>query len=303
MVVVLRNLDMSHDHHHHHHHHRATGNIKIAVFLNALFTVFQIAGAFITGSTALLAESIHDFGDTLFLILSWRFEHISRKKGDHKYTFGYRRFSILAAFINAMVIMSTSLFAIYEAISHIASPSPVNAQLLTYFAVVGIVINGLGALKTARATSWNETLVSDHLWEDFSGWVILLVVSRLIVRTGWVLLDPIVSIAIACFWLLRSYRRAKDIATILLEGAPDNVSLPDFIRDVEGITGIDSVHDVHVWSTDEHSYNCTIHVVSISNTHWITGKVQQVARRHSIAHTTVQVDTPLKSCAYASNHH
>ena len=130
-----------HSHSHGHHHHHGSKNILLAFFLNAGFAVIELIGGYLTNSVAIYSDALHDFGDSLSLLLAYFAEKLSHKKEDEKYTFGYRRFSILSAFINGIVLFGGSIFVISESIKRLMSPEPVIPEGMLALAILGILVN------------------------------------------------------------------------------------------------------------------------------------------------------------------
>ena len=172
-------------HHHHHDHSHDTGNIKVAFFLNLSFTIIEIIGGLMTNSMAILADALHDLGDSLSLGISWFLEKVSEKKPDETFTFGYARFSLLAAFINSMVLIVGSTIILYHVIPRLLNPEPVEASGMLLLSILGIVMNGLAVLRLKKGSSMNEKVVTWHLMEDILGWVVVLVASIVLMFVDW----------------------------------------------------------------------------------------------------------------------
>ena len=199
---------MGHNHHHHSHG-SSTENIAVAFFLNLAFTIIEFIGGFYTNSLAIMSDALHDLGDSLSLGLSWYFQKKSTKRANKKYSYGYKRFSLLGAVINSIVLVIGSVFIIKEAIPRIINPENADAKGMMWLAVLGIIVNGAAVLKLKKGTSINERVVSLHLLEDVLGWVVVLLAS--IVMQFWdvPVLDPVLSIAIAGFVLFNVYINFK----------------------------------------------------------------------------------------------
>ncbi len=144
--------------HSHLHDHRPGGksNIGIAFFLNLLFTVVEIVGGLFTNSVAIISDAVHDFGDSISLGLAWYFEKLSKRGRSRQYSYGYKRFSLLGAIINSVVLIVGSIYIISEAIPRLIEPQPTDARGMFLLAVLGIVINGVAVLRTRKAKSVNE---------------------------------------------------------------------------------------------------------------------------------------------------
>lgn len=154
----------------HQHDKKNTGNIRIAFFLNLCFTILEIIGGLWTNSIAILSDALHDLGDSFSLGLAWFLNKYSHRKADEKFSYGYRRFSLLAALINTIVLIIGSVFILSEAIPRLYNPQHSNAQGMVLFAIVGILINGIAVLKLKGGNSINIRVVMWHLLEDVLGW-------------------------------------------------------------------------------------------------------------------------------------
>lgn len=251
---------MSHNHHDHSHHHNGK-NLRIAFFLNLIFTVIEIIGGIYTNSLAILSDALHDLGDSFSLGLAWYFQKLSTKKRDLKYTYGYKRFSLLGAIVNSIVLIIGSFFIVKEAIPRIISPETADAKGMFFLAILGILFNGAAFLRTRDGHSHNEKVVSLHLLEDVLGWVAILLGSLVIYFTGWYQIDPILSVLIALFILFNVYRNIKSSLRIILQATPEDVDLEEIRKSLKNIPGVKSSHDLHVWSLDGEKNIMTSHVV------------------------------------------
>src|SRR5690606_15018619 len=167
---------MGHGHGHHHHHHEsgASGssrNIAVAFALNTAFALIEIVGGLYTNSMAILSDAVHDLGDSLSLGFAWYFERKSRRERDERYTYGYRRFSLLVAFINATILLVSSIFIIRESVLRLFEPEPPDAQGMAILAIIGVAVNGYALLRLRKGESVNERVVALHFVEDVLGWV------------------------------------------------------------------------------------------------------------------------------------
>ena len=161
----------------HHDHHHSSDNIKVAFFLNFAFTILEIIGGLYVNSIAIISDAIHDLGDTISLGTSWYLEEKSHKKSNKKFSFGYKRFSLLGALINSVILIIGSLYVINEAVGRILEPEHTDAKGMIFFAVIGVLVNGYAAWKLSGGKTMNEKVASWHLLEDVLGWVAVLVVA------------------------------------------------------------------------------------------------------------------------------
>ncbi|HEY1114932.1 MAG TPA: cation diffusion facilitator family transporter, partial [Chitinophagaceae bacterium] len=206
-----------HGHSHAHSHAHATGNIAVAFFLNTAFALIELVGGLLTNSVAILSDALHDFGDSLSLGTAWYFQKKSKKTRTEHYTYGYRRFSLVGAFVNAMVLIVGSIFIIREAVERLFRPEPADARGMLLLALLGIVVNGVAMLQLRKGGSINERVVSLHFLEDVLGWVAVLVGAVVMLFADLPVIDPVLSLAIASFVLFNVYRNIKPAFKIILQ--------------------------------------------------------------------------------------
>ncbi|MGI9545182.1 MAG: cation diffusion facilitator family transporter [Cyclobacteriaceae bacterium] len=283
-----------------HQHPHSQRNIAVAFFLNLVFTVIEIAGGFFTNSVAILSDALHDLGDSLSLGLAWYLEKYSKKKRDQKYTYGYSRFSLLGAIINGLVLVGGSVFIISQAVPRLFSPQSPDAAGMFWLAILGIVFNGFAAMRLHKGTSLNEQMVSWHLWEDVLGWVVVLVLSIVMYFWEVPILDPLFSILFTGYICYNVFKSLIRTVKIFLQAKPEGVDLEDMEQRFAQIEGVQSVHDLHLWSLDGRYFIMTLHLVvhdSISKEDHIAIKqqAQSLSKTMKVKHTTIEVE-------YASEH-
>lgn len=248
-------------HHHDHSTHEDEKNLSIAFFLNLFFTVIEFIGGLFTNSIAILSDALHDLGDSFSLGLAWYFQKLSKKKGNEDYSYGYKRFSLLGAIINSIVLVVGSIFIIIESIKRFQSPQETDAQGMMFLAIIGIIFNGLAAWKLHGGQSHNEKVISLHLLEDILGWVAVMIGSIIIYFTDYYRIDSILSFAISLYILSRVLRSLKSTIEVVLQKFPENVNRTDVMAFLEHNHNISSYHDMHIWSMDGQYNVMTIHVV------------------------------------------
>lgn len=294
---------MAHEHHHHghHHHHHATENIATAFFLNLIFTIIEIIGGILTNSMAILSDALHDFGDSISLGLAWYFEKLSTKGRNEKFTYGYKRFSILGAVINSIILVVGSIFILFNAIPRFLHPQNVNAKGMIWLAILGVIINGAAVLKLQKGNSLNEKVVSLHLLEDVLGWVAVLIGSILMYFFDLPFIDPLLSILIAIFILYNVVSNLKESLKIILEGVPTEVNITKIETTLTDFPEINSIHDVHIWTMDGEYNLMTIHVV-IKNEKkpeelaTLKSKIRTTLHHLKIEHVTIEFETMNEEC-------
>ncbi|HCC52402.1 MAG TPA: cation transporter, partial [Porphyromonadaceae bacterium] len=251
---------MTHNHthsHSHRHDDNASKNISVAFFLNLFFVVVEVIGGLFTNSIAILSDALHDFGDCLSLAVAWAFQKKATQKRNRKYTYGYRRFSLLGSIFLSGVLFVSSVFVLYEAGKRALDPQEVNARGMLWIAIVGVLINGAAALRLKKGSSLNERAVFLHIMEDVLGWIAVFIVSIVMLFVNLPVLDPILSIVISLWVLTNVFRNMRDTLRIMLQATPDTVSIEDLEKKLDAIEDVISVHDLHLWTMDGESHIMT----------------------------------------------
>lgn len=295
---------MGHSHDHHHHHDHAEGNIKVAFFLNLGFTIIEIVGGILTNSLAILSDALHDLGDSLSLGLSWYFQKISKKGRTNSFSFGYKRFSLLGAIINSIILIVGSIIILTEAIPKIFNPEEVHVQGMFYLAILGILVNGAAVLRLRKGDTMNERVVSLHLLEDVLGWVAVLIGSVIMMYADAPFIDPVLSVFISIYVLYNVYKNLKKSMRIILQGIPEDVSIEHIREKLKRIPSITNVHDCHVWSMDGNYNVLTIHLVldkdyQLSEQVALKQKVRKVLKGESVNHITIELENQDEHCELA----
>ncbi len=285
----------------HNHHHHGEGNIKVAFFLNLGFTIIEIIGGMWTNSLAILSDALHDLGDSLSLGLSWYFQRLSKKGRDNTFSYGYRRFSLLGAVINSIVLVVGSIFILSEAIPQLVDPGNANAEGMMYLAILGVVVNGAAVLKLKKGTSINEKVVSLHLLEDVLGWVAVLIGSTVMMFFDLPVIDPLLSVLISAFILFNVYKNLKKSLTIILQGTPKGLSVEQLRERLKDLKEVTDIHDCHSWTMDGEYNVLTIHLVldqdyPLSKLAEIKQKAKSLIKDESIEHITIEFESEEEHC-------
>lgn len=285
----------------HNHDHETTGNIRTAFFLNLAFTLIEIFGGLWTNSMAILSDAIHDLGDSVSLGLAWYLENYSKRQGDRRYSYGYRRFSLLGALINTTILIVGSVFILSEAIPRLFSPEPTNAPGMVIFALIGIIINGLAVLRLRGTESMNARVVALHLLEDVFGWVAVLVVSILLIFTDYYILDPILSILFTLFILYNVVRNLRKTIALFLQAVPENLDIEEIEGELRTLDMVQSIHHTHIWSLDGVHHVLSTHVVlhedvSKDDLLCIREEIKFKLRQYDLSHSTIEIEFGEEDC-------
>ncbi|MDX5347669.1 MAG: cation diffusion facilitator family transporter [Hymenobacteraceae bacterium] len=289
-------------HHHHHTPEEGSGNLKIAFFLNFGFTIFEIFGGFYTNSTAILSDALHDLGDSFSLGLAWYLQKYSQKGRDKYFSYGYKRFSLLGAVINSLILLIGSVVILMEAIPRIFDPQPVHAKGMLLFAVVGILVNGAAALRLRGGKSLNERVVSLHLLEDVLGWVAVLIVSIVLMFTDLPVLDPLLSVGITIYILINVYKNLRESSKILLQATPADIDLEELVKKIQEHRLVLSVHDMHIWTLDGTHNVLTLHVVlpekaSMEEAEVTKQELRAILHHVPVHHITIETERENEGCS------
>ena len=251
-----------HDHSHHSHgHSHGSGNIKVAFFLNLAFTLIEIVGGLLTNSIAILSDALHDLGDSLSLGMAWFLDRFSQREGSARYSYGRRRFSLLGALLNSVVLIGGGLFVLSEAVPRLLDPDIPHAPGMIAMAALGVTVNGVAALRLKRDSSLNSRVVAWHLLEDVLGWAAVLIVGIVLLFADIPILDPILSILITLYVLFNAIRNLRETVELFLQAAPPSISVPEIDARLRGLPGVRSTHHTHVWSLDGEHHVLSTHVV------------------------------------------
>lgn len=277
---------------HHQHLHNAEKNISIVFFLNLFFVVVELVGGFITNSVAILSDAIHDIGDCLSLAVSWLMQKKSTKSRDNKYSYGYKRFSILGSIFLSGVLCVSSGFILFEACIRLFNPQSVDAHGMLWLAIFGTLINGAAALRVKSGHSLNERAVYLHIMEDVLGWIAVLLVSIVMMFWNIPILDPIISILISIWVLYNVTQNVRAAMKTILQAVPDGVNITELQKQIESLPNIISTHDMHIWSLDGESHIMTLHVVvtPTGDKQVIRHNINSISGKYNIHHSTIEFE-------------
>lgn len=280
-------------HNHNHSHDGGAKNIKTALFLNLSFTIIEIIGGLFTNSLAILSDALHDFGDSIVLIVSYLSTKLAKKKPTAKHTFGFKRASLFAALLAGVVLLGGSIFIIVNAFSRLFEPQEVHSIGMIALAIVGVLVNGFAMLKTRKGKSQNEKIVSWHMMEDVLNWVAVLIGGIVIQITGWHIIDPILTIGFAAFIIVGTCKNLIGTFKIFMESVPEDISVDEVKEAILKIKGVADIHDIHIWSLDGETNVMTAHIVTtkkVGNAAKIREEIKQILKKLHIIHTTLEFE-------------
>ena len=292
----------------HTHHHNSTKNIKVAFFLNLGFTIIEFIGGALTNSTAILADAVHDLGDCFALGQAWYFENLSHKRGDRRYTYGFKRFALLGALVSTLILLTSSFYILSEAIPRIFAPEPSDAQGMVILAIIGILVNGYAMLNLIKEKGVNARAVGLHLLEDVLGWVAVLIVAIILMFKDLHFLDPALAVLITLYILYNVVKNIRAIIPIFLQAAPEEVDMQELQQQILELDKVASLHEANIWSLDDSHHVLTIHLVSdsmLSTQEYsqLKQSVKGLLQGHGIYHSTVEIEFPDEACRIEVDEH
>jgi len=290
-----------HDHSHHHANHSESSNIALAFWLNFGFALLEIVGGILTNSVAIIADAIHDLGDSMAIGFAWVASKIANKKPTQRYSYGYRRWSLLSALISSAILLFGSAWVLTEAIPRLLQPQLPHTGGMFVLAILGIAVNGAAVLRLRRGKTQNEKVLSWHLLEDVLGWVAVLLGSILMYFTGWAWLDPALCIAFTLFILVNVVKSLKQTLALFLQVSPDLALQQDIFQKLSQLEFVASVHHLHLWSLDGEQHVLTMHVEintpsDLAQQLAYKQQIAQLLAPYKLSHTTVEFELAGERC-------
>lgn len=276
---------------------KAKYTVWVAFFLNLSYAIVEFIAGGIFGSSAVLADSVHDLGDAIAIGISAFLETISNREEDSHYTLGYKRFSLLGAMVTAVILMTGSVLVILENIAKIFHPQPVNDEGILWLGIIAITINVLASLVIRKGQTKNESILSLHFLEDTLGWVTVILMAIVLRFTDWYILDPLLSLAISLFILSKAIPRFWSTIKIFLDAVPEGVDIQKIKSDLEQLDHVSSVNQLNLWTMDGLEKNAIIHVCLEHVKHMEVCKesIRTILKDCGFQNITIEVDADLES--------
>lgn len=305
---------MAHQHHHDHSHaHGHAGHshapdnfgfaFAVGVALNTVFVVAELIFGYAANSLALISDAVHNFSDVIALLLAWGAAWLAGKQPTQRHTYGYRRASILAALINAgLLLMAVGGIAV-EAINRIQAPAEVAGWTVVWVAALGIVVNGGTALLFMRGRHGDLNIRGAylHMVADAGVSFGVVVAACVIMLTGWLWVDPAISLCIAAVVLASGWGLARDSVNLALDGVPKGIELAAVKNYLSGIDGVTEIHDLHIWAMSTNETALTAHLVRPGgyDDSFLHTVCEELSHRFNIQHATLQVEAGSDVCKLA----
>ncbi len=272
-------------------------NMVVAFWLNFIFSCIEFVGGVMTNSVTVISDAIHDLGDSMAIGLSLVLEKKSNKGTTNKYTYGQRRFSVLAAFFTSLVLIIGSVYIVYEAVSRLFVLQEVHSEGVIWLAVLGIVFNGLAVLRLRKGNeqSLSQRSIMLHLIEDVLGWVAVLIGAIIMYYTNWFWIDPILSLSIAAMILYNAIKNIRSSIKIFLQSTPDEFNTEELKAKLLSLTNVKDVSNIYCWTLDGEKHILVLHIICDNTTianddvHSLKSKVQSFLKNGENYSVTVEV--------------
>lgn len=305
--------------HQHQTHYHASHYIGIALLLTAGFALIEVYASFRSGSLALLSDAGHMLTDAASLGLAYIAQRFAARPVSSKLSFGYTRVEVIAAFINAIFMLAIIAWIVIQAITRFVNPTPVNGSTVTVVASIGLLINLLVAWLLLRdQTSMNARAAFVHVLGDLLGSVAAICAGLIIQYTGWLPIDPLLSVLVAVLLLNSTWSLLKESGWHLMDGVPASIEYERVGEDLQAIEGIAAVHDLHIWNMSPDQPVLIAHVNLDADIRWpilLESARLMLRDKHGIEHITLQpewqdealvyppVDVKIETAAQPPHHH
>lgn len=273
----------------------STSRLAMALGLTATFLVIELIGAWWHNSLALLSDAGHMFTDVAALAIALAAVKIGQRAADDQRTYGYRRFEVLAATFNAVLLFVVAGYVLVEGVRRFFEPAEVQSTGMLIVAVVGLVVNliALRLLAGGKEASLNVKGAYLEVWADMLGSIGVIIGALVIMATGWQWVDPLVAIAIGLWVLPRTWVLLRDTTNVLLQGVPRGVDLGEVRSALACVPGVSGVHDLHLWSVAGDDRSLTVHLTLADSADGETVRLassDMLHERFNVAHTTIQTE-------------
>ena len=269
-------------------------SLKIAIVLTLFFFAVEVAGGIFSGSLSLLGDAAHMFRDFFALFISLTAIRLSRRVPTPTRTFGYHRVEIFAAFLNGVMLAGISVWIFTEAWQRLSQPPPIKSLPMLVVAVLGLLVNGFVAFKLHGSHDLNIRSAFLHVLTDFVFSLAVIGAAVWIHFTGQTIVDPVLSMIIGLVIAVSAVSIIRDSVRILLEYTPKDVDMEQIVRDMESIEGVESIHDIHIWSLCSHINAISVHVVTdlkkLEEMDAVKNEIRSRLAVYNIKHATLEFE-------------
>jgi len=295
----------AHDHSHNHaaNYDRA---FIVGIALNVLFVLVEAFYGWQADSLALLSDAGHNLSDVLGLLMAWGGFYLARLRPNQKHTYGWGRATILAALFNSLILLIAIGGIVWEAISRLSHPVPIQGGIVMLVAVIGVVINGITAwlFMSGNKDDLNLRGAFLHMAADAVVSLGVVIVGALFIWTGWAWLDPAISLVIAVVILLGTWGLLRQSLHLSLDGVPASIELDAVKSYLSALPGVSEVHDLHVWAMSTSGIALTVHLVMCNGQpgdDFLNRVADELHDNFAIEHATIQIEMGNQFCALSTH--
>jgi cobalt-zinc-cadmium efflux system protein len=285
---------MAHDHSHSHAPSNFNRAFAIGTILNLIFVIIEAGYGVLSHSLALVADAGHNLSDVMTLLLAWGAMALANRSATANHTFGFKKGTILASLVSALFLYVAIGVIIWEAIGRLRSPVPVHGMTISVVAAIGVVINTATALlfMAGRKNDLNIKGAFLHMAADAAVSAGVVVSGLLIMYTGWNIIDPVISIAIAFVILLSGWGLLKESLHLTMAGVPAQIDAEAVLGFLTGLPGVQCVHDLHIWASSTTENILTAHMVMPDggSDEFLHQTAEDLHHDFNIHHMTIQIE-------------
>ena len=286
---------------HDHTHAARSQRMGWAFLLNLSFSIIEFIGGWLTNSTAIMADAVHDLGDSLSIGSGWLLDRLGNRKPDSQFTYGYRRLSLVGALVNGLVLISGSIWVISEALPRLLNPVMPHTEGMIALAVLGVTVNSFAAYKLKAGKTLNEKILNWHLMEDVFGWLAVLLVALVMPIVDMPILDPLLSVGFTLFILINVVKTVLKTGRLFIQATPNANTVDTITQSLLSLDKVESVHHLHLWSLDGEQHVLTAHIRaypldSLEDYSSLKETIHTALSSEDIAHTTIEIELSDERC-------
>ncbi|WP_413495566.1 cation diffusion facilitator family transporter [Shewanella baltica] len=285
---------------HQHSHDDSSKRIGLAFYLNLIFTAIEFVGGWLTNSTAIMADAVHDLGDSLSIGSAWLLNRLGKRSANDEFTYGFLRLSLFGALINGLVLIAGSVWVLSESIPRLVDPVMPMTEGMLALALLGVTVNGVAAYRLSKGNSLNEKVLNWHLLEDALGWIAVLIVSLVMQFVEWPILDPLLSIVFTLFILVNVLRNLWATAKLFFQAVPDKHISDAIKKSLLDVASVQDIHHLHLWSLDGEHHVLTAHIVLTAECNashrLIKEEIAKALANYELEHTTIEIEVNDEVC-------
>ena len=286
---------------HDHTHAARSQRMGWAFLLNLSFSIIEFIGGWLTNSTAIMADAVHDLGDSLSIGSGWLLDRLGNRKPDSQFTYGYRRLSLVGALVNGLVLISGSIWVISEALPRLLDPVMPHTEGMIALAVLGVTVNSFAAYKLKAGKTLNEKILNWDLMEDVFGWLAVLLVALVMPIVDMPILDPLLSVGFTLFILINVVKTVLKTGRLFIQATPNANTVDTITQSLLSLDKVESVHHLHLWSLDGEQHVLTAHIRaypldSLEDYSKLKETIHTALSSEDIAHTTIEIELSDERC-------